>query len=287
MTSENEEQPRNRPASTRRSIWRAIIFGILAVIFAVIAFSNLQSTLLFVLFLIPAFVLGRLSYRHFKRRYSGGFSEEDLDHKGPVLYLRPFDKDAGWDGAAAFSLYRPRTWRKFPLSPNNMTALYLEMTGRASFEQVLAHVTRKIGPLVAIGEPGHPPILGARNLYVGDDNWKEQVIDLAQRSQLVILTAGISSGVLWEVNTMTREVPPDRLLLNIPGASRGERKESYVIFIQEAAEVFPAELPETINGGRFLSFGEDWQPQEQVGRSRKPEKNTPSWVAKRLNRLLI
>jgi hypothetical protein len=120
-----------------------------------------------------------------------------------------------------------------------MTALYLEMTGRASFEQVLAHVTRKIGPLVAIGEPGHPPILGARNLYVGDDNWKEQVIDLAQRSQLVILTAGVSRGVLWEVRTMAKEVPPDGLLLNIPGASRGERKENYAIFFEEAAEVFP------------------------------------------------
>jgi hypothetical protein len=287
MTSEKEQQPRNRPASTRRSIWRAIIFGILAVIFAVIAFANLQSTLVFVVFLLPAFILGRLSYRHFKHRYSGGLTEEDLDHKAPVLYLRPFDKDAGWDGAAAFSLYRPRTWRKFPLSPNNMTALFLEMTGRASFEQVLAHVTRKIGPLVAIGEPGHPPILGARNLYVGDDNWQEQVIDLARRSQLVILTAGVSNGVLWEVSTMTKEVPPDRLLLNVPSASRGERRDNYTIFVEAAAEVFPGGLPETINGARFLGFGEDWQPQEQVGRSRKLEKNTPPWVAKRLNRLLI
>lgn len=287
MTSEKEEQPRNRPASTRRSIWRAIIYGILAVILAGIAFANFQSTLVFVLFLVPAFILGRLSYRHLKRRYSGSFTEEDLDHKAPVLYLRPFDKDAGWDGAAAFSLYRPRTWRKFPLSPTNMTALYLEMTGRASFEQVLAHVTRKMGPLVAVGEPGHPPILGARNLYVGDDNWKEQVINLAQRSQLVILTAGISSGVLWEVRTMVTEVPPNRLLLNISGTSRGERQKNYTIFTEKAAEVFPAGLPEAIDGARFLSFGEDWQPQEQVGRFQKLEKNTPSWVAKRLNRLLI
>jgi hypothetical protein len=82
------------------------------VIFAVIAIANLQSTLLFVLFFLPAFIFGRLSYRHFKRRYSEGFTEEDLDHKAPVLCLRPFDKDTGWDGAAAFSLYRPRTWRK-------------------------------------------------------------------------------------------------------------------------------------------------------------------------------
>jgi hypothetical protein len=144
-----------------------------------------------------------------------------------------------------------------------------------------------MGPLVAVGEPGHPPILGARNLYVGDDNWKEQVINLAQRSQLVILTAGISNGVLWEVRTMSKEAPPDRLLLNIPGASRGERQKNYAIFIEKAAEVFPAGLPETIGGARFLGFGEDWQPQEQGGRFQKLEKNTPSWMAKRLNRLLI
>jgi len=104
MTLEKEEQPRHRAATTRRSLWRAIIFGTFALIFAVVAFANFQNVWVFAVFFLPAFVLGRLSYRHFKHRYFGSLSEEDLKHKAPVLFLRPFDKDAGWDGAAAFNL---------------------------------------------------------------------------------------------------------------------------------------------------------------------------------------
>ena len=122
LTAATEEQPRHRPASTRRSLGRAIIYGVLALIFIALAITFMGNTWLFVLFALPAFFLGRLSYRHFKRRYAGGFTEQDMDHKAPVLFLRPFDQDAGLDGVAAFNLYRPRTWRKFPLSPTNLTA---------------------------------------------------------------------------------------------------------------------------------------------------------------------
>ena len=191
--SKNEKPVRSRPPSTRRKIGRAVIYGMLAVFFIIllIASQNLSGggtagQLLFVLLFLPAFLFARLSYRHFKRRHSGSFSGADLDQKDPVLFLRPFEEDAGWDGAAAFSAYRPSTWPKLLKIGSNFTALYLEMTGRLSFEQVLAHVVRKVGPLVAIGEPGSPPILGARNLYVGDDNWQQEVRDLARRSRLVV-----------------------------------------------------------------------------------------------------
>ena len=176
MTREDKTEIRNREATTERSIWRGIIYGILALGFAAISLTSLVANgldddsgtpLLYVITFLPAFWLSRLSYRHLKRRYPSELSDEELGEEAPVLFLRPFDEDAGWDGAVAFSIFNPRTWHKFPVSPMNLLTLYLEMTGRASFEQVLAHVTRKMGPLVAIGEPGNPPILGARNVYVG------------------------------------------------------------------------------------------------------------------------
>ena len=287
MTSPKEEQPRNRSATTKRKIWLAIIYGLLATIFTIIAFSILDNTLLFVASAFLALIFGRLSFRHFKPRYTGDFIDKKLSDKPPVLFLRPFSEDAGWDGAAAFSIYRPRTWRKFPFSPTNLTILYLEMTGKLSFEQVLAYVTRKVGPLVAIGQPGSPPILGAKNIYVGDDRWQEDVIDLARRSKLVILTAGTSRGVLWEVQKMIEEVPPERLILNIPGDSPGKRKKVYAEFIEKAQAIFPAGLPEEIKRTRFLIFGEDWKPQTPPTYFQRPKKNTPPWVAKRLTQILI
>jgi hypothetical protein len=217
--TKNSQETRYRPPTTKRNLWLAIFCAILTVLFTLIAFSLLDNTILFVIFLIPALIFGRLSLRHFKPRLTAEDVQEKLKDKDPVLFLRPFSEDSGWDGAAPFSIVRPRTWRKFPFTPTNFTNIYLEMTGKNSFEQLLTHVTRKIGPLVAIAEPGNPPILGAKNIYVGDDNWQKEVIDFAKRSKLVILTAGITPGVLWEVETMIREVPPERLILNIPGDS--------------------------------------------------------------------
>lgn len=288
MTPEKDIPPRNRPATTKRKIWLAIIYGILAITFAVLASYTLDNIWLFIALFLPALFLGRLSIRHFRPRFTGDSIDVKLDDREPVLFLRPFDKDSGWDGAASFSVYRPRTWRKaLLLTPTNLTALFLEMTGRNSFEQVLAFVTRKIGPMVAIGEPGNPPILGAKNIYVGDDNWQEEVIELAQRSKLVVLTAGTSPRVLWEVGTVVEQVPPQRLLLNIPGSTRGERKENYEKFSQAAQGLFPFGLPETVDGDRFLSFRENWEPAEIPKRVSKKDANSPVWIASKMTRLLI
>lgn len=286
MNSPKEEQSRNRPATTRRKIWLAIIFGILAVGLTILAFANLGSWVFYIAFLL-AIIFARSSVRHFKPRLTSDLIEDKLIKKPPVLFLRPFSEDSGWDGAAAFSLYRPRTWRKFPFSQTNLTILYLEMTGRLSFEQVLAYVTQKIGPLVAIGEPGNPSILGAKNIYVGDDNWQEEVLGLARRAKLVVLTAGTSRGVLWEVDKMIKEVPPERLILNIPGDSPKKRKKVYAEFLEKAKGFFPAGLPEEINHARFLTFGEDWIPQGPPGYFQRPKKNSVPWVAKRLTQILV
>jgi hypothetical protein len=270
---------------------RAIIYGLLALIFIILMIAvystvPVENPWPAVVFGLPAFYLGRLSYRHFKPRYSV-LTEKDLGHQAPVLFLRPFDEDSGWDGAAAFSAYNPRTWRKFflILSPSNLTALYLELTGRTAFEQVLAHVVRKIGPLVAIGEPGSPSILGALNLYVGDDDWQNQVRDLAARSSLIVLTSGHSAGVLWEVKTMVEQSSAEKFLLNIAGSSRKERDANYAEFYPLAAPLFPSGLPETVKGERFLSFEEGWIPRtEKVAR---PVKDSPTWVANTVRKLLL
>lgn len=84
---------------------------------------------------------------------------------------------------------------------------------------------------------------------------------------------------------MIDDVASESLLLNIPGATRGEREENYTQFVEAAHEYFPAGLPETIKGARFLTFDATWQP--RVDRIRKPAKNSPAWVAQRLTQLLV
>ena len=281
-------QPRHRAASVDRQIGKAIAYGIVAFVCVVLLFVfDATNIWIWLIFFIPALFAGRMSYRHFKHRYTGQSALTAVGDKAPVLYLRPFEQDDGWDGATPFALYDVSTWtwrKMLIVTPTNLTALYLQMTGRLSFEQVLAFVVRKIGPMVAIGEPGSPPIFGAHNVYVGDDNWQHEVHDLARRSRLIVLTAGVSEGVLWEVRTMTQEVPPDRFLLVIPGKSRGIRRDAYELFQLTAADLFPGGLPETVDGARFLAFDAAWQP--LTGKRPAAAKHSPVDVGTRLARLL-
>ena len=288
-------EPRNRPASTKRNIGRAIFYSLMTIIFfwIFIALEGMYPTPESGVSLqqLPTIAAGSvaiycllLAWRHFKRRYIG-LPDGALKRGAPVLYLRPFKQDGGWDGSAPFTLYIPRTWPKLFKFPDNFVALYLQLTLRASFEQVLAFVVRKIGPMVAIGEPGSAPILGAYNIYVGDDRWQEQVRDLGRQAKLVILTAGTSEGVMWEVENMTKLVAPEHLLLNVPGKSRRRRRKTYDKFRPAGEPFFPAGLPETLNGSRFVCFEDDWTP--RAGRIRRPEKYSTRWVAKKISALVM
>lgn len=279
---------RNRPATTDRKLVRAAIYGVLAVLLTIACIATMAAVnpLVGAFVFVPAFYLGRSSLRHFKERHEADtFDIEDLGDRAPVLFLRPFELDDGQDGAAPFNLYNPWTWRKFPFTPSNFRTLYLEMTGRSSFEQVLAYYVKGAGPLIAFGEPGQPPILGATNFYMRDANWKEQVIKIAGQSAIVVVSAGTTEGVLWEVETMVGQVSPDRFVLNIPGSSKGQRKAIYAEFREAAAHNFPNGLPEDVKGARFLLFDDEWNA--RLGKIRGPARHSPAWIVKRMNQTLI
>lgn len=284
---QKELAPRERPADTNRRLGRAILFGAIALIFGIIGLLAFNIQLVFLPAMTIAVLAGMQSYRHFKRRHVDATEFLDAHDKAPVLFLRPFDQDSLTDGAAPFNPLQRRTWRKFILSPTNLLANYLQITGRFSYEQVLAFVTRKIGPLAAIGQPGSPPIMGARNIYVGDDNWQEEVLELAENSQLVILTAGITPGVLWEVEQMVKLVPGERLILNIPGKVDTRRKALYAEFYNSARHFFPKSLPEAYDGRRFLLFDNEWAVQPPLKRTPRAERHSPEWVAQRMTQLLL
>ena len=69
------------------------------------------------------------------------------------------------------------------------------------FEEATALFARNHGPLVAIGRPGEfLPELGASRTYVTDDEWQQAVEDTARRAGSVLLVAGVTDGLAWELN---------------------------------------------------------------------------------------
>ncbi len=182
-----------------------------------------------------------------------------------VLYLRPFGQDDDWGVYLPFTPWNPLTWRLL-LRPMGLVRCYLLFfTGRMTWEQVLKAACRPVGRVVAIGEPGERlPTLGLLNTYVDDEGWQGEVEELIDRSQLVVVRAGVSDGVLWEFEHVVPRVRPERLVIYVGqrsldrrDAGTQARQEFYEEFRSEVSEFFPAGLPKDLGKKRFIRFEAD------------------------------
>ena len=190
------------------------------------------------------------------------------DEGSRVLYLRPFEQDADWGVYLPFSVWNPMSWRMLLRPAGLLRAYALILTGRVTWEQVLKAATRPVGKLIAIGEPGERmPTLGLKNEYVDDDGWQARVAKLVGSSQLVVIRAGASQGVMWEVETVALHVRPEALLIYVGQRSRkgadGGRKardEFYREFRESASSSFPKGLPAQVGKRKFICFEADWTP---------------------------
>lgn len=210
--------------------------------------------------------------RCLKRRSAHILTLEDLDNdtRAPILYLRPFTQDNAVlsSGARIFNLFNPFSWGKLRRWRGLLTSYAAFWSFKWTFEQLLAARVRDMGPLVAIGQPGAPPIMGAHNLFVGEQ-WQQRVNDLSSRAQLVVLAAGDTPGIIWEVNFMLKHLDPTRCLIYVengryrlwwPLWRKGSRRSLWKKFRTLSKDSFPVPLPERLGSSAFVGFDADWVP---------------------------
>lgn len=76
-------------------------------------------------------------------------------------------------------------------------------SGRVRFEEFLVWILKLFGPVVAIGRPGEGlPELGAVRTYWSDDQWQDAVRQTAMRCGGIVLIAGSSEGLKWEMERL-------------------------------------------------------------------------------------
>ena len=143
----------------------------------------------------------------FSRRHLAPSADEAqrADPRPPILYLRSFvDDETAVVDDGGFKL-----WGRF-----------LSLLGVPNPEQEMAIVLKQAGPVVAIGRPGEKlPQLGAARLYVSNDRWQAEVLDLMSRARLVVIRIGATPGVRWEIDQALDRVPRDRIVLSLFGSS--------------------------------------------------------------------
>lgn len=168
------------------------------------------------------------------------------DRRPPVLYLRSFESDSA-----------P------PLKENPYYR-------NRSFEEHVVLALKDAGPVVAVGSPAESeslPALGASRMFLRHNAWQREVDALINESALVVVHAGISSGVVWELWRAVLANRPERLIICLPvdRAKTWKRnrtaEERYQQFRAATAGVFPRPLPIYAAGSAFVFFLPDWTPQ--------------------------
>jgi hypothetical protein len=190
------------------------------------------------------------------------------DIRPPILYLRSFDKEL--DRASTFGrmsyVRNPRGFYVASRKTDVTALLRRDMTrsllgsGRSSFDEqmIFAEYFSAFGPYIAIGRPGETfenMDLGAAKLYVEDERWQETVLELLEISAAIVLEAGDSAGLGWELQQVVARARPRRLLLILP-----RRKQDYDEFRRFAASILPRSLPIASPESRLLTFADDWRP---------------------------
>jgi hypothetical protein len=151
------------------------------------------------------------------------------DRRRPVLLLRSFaDESMSIAEAPSFVL----TWG--------------QMSSLARMEESIADQLRPFGPLIAIGKPGESlPRLGASRNYYSDAQWQAAALELMREALLIVVIAGVSPGLRWELEAIARAGHQSKLLVLMPEPHRRRRWD---VIAEELRDVpgfdgLPREVP--------------------------------------------
>ena len=151
-------------------------------------------------------LLGTLLTRRGLRRIRlDARGQMQADARPPVLLLRSFKDDQA---------------RLRPIG-----FLSLLQLRRIRLEEAVGREAGSFGPFIAVGAPGESlPELGAHRAYLGDGEWQRTVLDWIDRSTVVLMIAGSTPWVAWELRALRDAAALTKLLLLLPPGQTEDRE---------------------------------------------------------------
>lgn len=130
-------------------------------------------------------------------------------------------------------------------------------------DEVLAVALKDIGPLIAVGKPGDTfPPLGSLRLYFKDQEWKEQVKNLMEISQLIVIQPGYTTGTEWEMLEL-KSFPPEKIIYSFLAWQHWDEtfwRAEYGTFAEQFRRIYGQDLPDNVGYDQFLYFDKEWRP---------------------------
>lgn len=128
-------------------------------------------------------------------------------------------------------------------------------------EENLKAVVAPIGPFVAIGAPGEPlPQLGAARAYFTNDTWQSEVIEWMNVAQLIVVVAGPTRSLRWELDTILNRNAWAKLLILMPPSTQDDNTAAWGNLVAELQDtpwrdVLAALDPHEVVAMRLLAGG--------------------------------
>jgi hypothetical protein len=204
------------------ALWRGI-----AVLLGLLILNVTKSTGLLLMVLLAV-----LAWRRGTRLASLSASQLRLrDRRRPVLYFRSFlDEKLNVD---------PGVFDAFQIFPRTL-------------EMVLADVAWHCGPVVCIGKPGEPlPPLGFARESVSSEEWRLTASRWIDEARIVLVVAGPTAGLAWEMNTLAASRGLERVVVVIPPVHRDDLQNRWTAFLDHLTPPVRARLAR-VNVARAL-----------------------------------
>jgi hypothetical protein len=145
------------------------------------------------------------------------------DERAPIVLLRSFnDDDIAADKAS------------FGLDPD----------GAHRFEETLAVALWRSGPVIAIGMPGEGrPRLGAARTYVADDKWQDLVLSWLKVAARIVVLAGRTPGLGWELTQILQRRVYSRLVCIFPAVCDEDVAQRWRVIEYYLGDILPTGDP--------------------------------------------
>ena len=115
--------------------------------------------------------------------------------------------------------------------------ILLERLVKIPFEEVVTDHLWGYGPVLAIGNPqtkhGLAP-LGAARDYVNDSSWQQKATELMREAAMIVVIAGGTEGLAWEVDTIAELGLAPKLVLLLPPVGVRELEARWRSFASHA-----------------------------------------------------
>lgn len=164
------------------------------------------------------------------------------DSRAPILFLRS-DADDN-------TLFTGNLLVRYVLP---LLAADLRDFQHPTLENYLERTSRKFGPVVALGRPrDYLPPIGAARRYVEDAVWQVEITRLMDAAGAVLLVAGHTPGLLWEVQQLAQRSLLAKLIIVFPPLPPTELNSRWLRIRNALEEAGITGLPEAFEEKTLL-----------------------------------